>query len=148
MKQKIIIKHSPTSIRHSPMRKVSKELQNLMPFAWKTRVSSNSTLSRASQGPRFCSWPPFLFCRLRLAPTVVLSKNALHLDHSFVWNIFVFLSIDVLCGTKVKCCFSSFSTLGLTIFSYAAWFLYLDFPWFDLLLLSSTHILHEKLPYS
>ena len=29
----------------------------------------------------------------------------------FVWNILVFLSIDVLCGTKMKCCFSSFSIL-------------------------------------
>ena len=95
--------------------------------------------------PHFCTWPPFSFCRLRLARTVVLSKNASHLNYFFVRNILVFLSIDVLCGTKMKCCFS---TLGLTIFSYAAWFLYLDFPWFDLLLLSSTRILHAKLPCS
>ena len=49
--------------------------------------------------PHFCTWPPFSFCRLRLARTVVLSKNASHLDYfvcaehlgfpihwCFVWN--------------------------------------------------------------
>mmetsp|Transcript_41214 Transcript_41214/g.86049 ORF Transcript_41214/g.86049 Transcript_41214/m.86049 type:complete len:87 (+) Transcript_41214:1028-1288(+) len=50
-----------------------------------------------------------------------------------------------LCETKMKC---RFSALGFTLFPDAAWFLFLDFSCFALLLKSSPHNLYGGHPCS
>ena len=121
---KIIIKHRPTTFRHSPMQKVGLvrlAVQNSMPFVRSRNSSPSSRLW----------WKAYISAVVLPAPFSILSLGFTAFPCSqqkciafpfFLWNFFSFVFIECSCVTKRRC------RLSTLIFSSLFFFLWISSP--------------------